>query len=317
MSIKPKCIECKSNITDSRFPGVGCDNCRNAIHYKCAKLGDQTFGDIAGGKATWTCKSCKQKLKNRRSSIFPATAASTSQASTSANATEKSLQDLLRSFNEYRSATDDRIRRLEELCQVKSDQISSLSASLASIESKAEVLAQESVDKDLEVQGIPELGSTDPTEAALAVAADIGCPLHIDDIECQVSKSSTPALSISFKSKSTRRAFLIAGKKFNRDRKRITRGSIQHKIFVNEKPTNEQRRLLYSTKRFAIDNGYSFAWFCNGLIHLKKTDKSKLIIVRSQAQLEDLPRHEPELLLSEHPRNSLEDQQNSTINRSQ
>lgn len=314
MTKKVPCIQCKANITDIRKPGIGCDTvgCNNVIHVACAKLAKETFNDIASGKAAWTCRICKQKHKSRRSSIFPAAAVNspsqTSQPSTSVQASESQLQSLIIAFNEYKTVTDQRIQQLEAICEAKSQQLASLTSSVEGVEEKAELIARETAESSLEIQGIPESDLVNPVSAALAVAADIGCDLSPDEFECDLSRAGVkPTVVIKFASRSRRRFFLHAGKKFNRDRRRIHRNDADYKIFVNERLTAVQKKLLYNTKCFARDADYKFAWFCNGLVHLKKSDRSRLIIVKAQSQLEELIRHEAPLLLPERQGTANED----------
>lgn len=313
MTKKPQCIQCKLNITDKRKPGIGCDNCDNATHFTCAKLAKDTFYDIGSGKAAWTCKTCVLKKKNRRSSIFPAAATANSsssqleQPSTSAQATDKLFNDLITDFNEFKRITNDRIAHLEAVCAVKTQQIASLTSTVEFVEAKAEQTAREVAESSLEVQGIPDNYLLDPTRATIAVAADIGCELTPDEVICEVSRSGSKAvIVINFISKIKRQTFLHAGKKFNRDRKRIHRDGTEHKIFINERLTSVQKKLLYNTKSFARDFGFQFTWFCNGQVHLKKSDLSRLIIVKSQSQLEGLQQHEASLLLPERERTANE-----------
>lgn len=93
---------------------------------------------------------------------------------------------------------------------------------------------------------------------------------------------------VKLNSRARRAEFYRAGKKFNRDRKLLAHGTTRHKIFINEKLTSDQKQLLYNTKSFARNRDYAFAWFFNGLIHLKKRSNSRLIYIRSQDDLDFL-----------------------------
>jgi Baculovirus FP protein len=319
MTTQRKCIECKQNITQKKKLGIGCNCCNNAIHFSClgklpksSKDADITVDDIRGGNKSWSCTHCRKKpaSKNRRSSIFPANADSSD--SPPPASTETQLQELIVAFNTYKKLTDDRITHLEAICEVKSQQIASLVSSIESVGEKAEKTARETAESSLEVQGIPDSELQNPSDAILAVAGDIGCELSPEEFTCEVSRSSSkPTIVINFSSKHRRKNFLHAGKKFNRDRKRIRRDETDHKIFVNERLTADQKKLLYNTKAFARDADYRFSWFCNGEVHLKKTDTSRLIIVKSQTQLDSLTQNETSQLLPERERFANEDRPTS------
>jgi Baculovirus FP protein len=319
MTKQRKCIECSENITQKQKLGIGCNCCDNAIHFSClgklpktSKDPDFTVDEFRSGKKSWSCTQCRKKpaSKNRRSSIFPANAASS--VSPPPASTETQLQELIVAFNAYKKLTDDRIAHLEAVCEVKSQQIASLVSSIESVGEKAEKTARESAESSLEIQGIPENELQNPLVAILAIAGDIGCEISPEELTCEVSRSgSKPTVVIRFSSKHKRKTFLHAGKKFNRDRKRIRRDETDHKIFVNELLTADQKKLLYNTKAFARDADYRFSWFCNGEVHLKKTDASRLIIIKSQSQLETLSQNEASQLLPERERIENEDRPTS------
>lgn len=318
----PPCVKCKVNITQVRKPGFSCDTCKLiSIHASCAAISDATFADIANGKFSWTCNNCKKKQKDRRQSlILPAAAATSlvSSPSTSSLSTEKLLQDLTVAFNEYKRATDDRILLLESLSEEKSQKVESIAASIEKVETSTETLSRLIAEKALEIQGVPEGELNNPLKAVQDVGADIGCVISSEDVECEVSRTTTtPVLVVNFVSKSVRRSFLHAGKKFNREKKRIVRLNESHKIYVNEKLTANQKKLLYNTKNFARDFGYQFAWFCNGDVHLKKENLAKLIIVKSQLHLEALASHESERLLPERAGVEIENQRNVSSSQEQ
>jgi Baculovirus FP protein len=339
------CITCSKNITDIRSPGVSCCECAKIFHIKCVSIDKNKFAvDSKKPGFKWTCRECQQKSTARRSQIFPAVALtrnsitpSVIQPSTSAQADfHQQLQGLIavlaavsQEFADYKSATDARIALLEAQQVQSAVSVTSLSATVHKVESKAEDLEQASTEKVLTIQGIPEHKLTDPLEVVSEIATVIGCQINPAEIDCKVSRSGTkPVLDIIFASKTARTAFLHAGKRFNREKKFFLVNDEQHKIFVNEKLTADQKKLLYDTKCFARLNNHRHVWFCNGNVHLKKDDNSTLFIVRTRQDFETLIRNddhdnsaaeiiEARILLPERARSSVENERAASSNQSQ
>lgn len=222
-------------------------------------------------------------------------------------------------FNLFKKNTQERIANLERQLKTEETKASSLATSVQSVKEKAESLERTSLDKILEIQGLPATELDDPQQAAILVSNAIDCQLDSQDFDCSISarSSTSKVLKISFASKTGRDNFLVAGKVFNRLRKRVKIGESEHKIYVNEALTNIQKKLLYNAKSFAREFHYMCAWFVNGNVHLKKAANTQPIIIRTQAQIEELNKNEVEGLLPERPRNSLENESNSASNQIQ
>jgi hypothetical protein len=178
---------------------------------------------------------------------------------------------------------------------------------------KAAEAEKVSLEQTLEVQGLSEDKLANPESTILEVAKEFKVPLLCSDFVCNVNRRcSKPVIAIKFNSGLARTSFLHAGKRFNRERKKIE----GQKIFVNEALSTIQKKLFYDTKIFARNNDIQFVWFCNGLIHLKKAARSRLIIIRNRSHLEELENgtidhNQPEvhLVLPEHSRSSNENGQ--------
>jgi type II secretory pathway pseudopilin PulG len=338
--MKPNpCVTCKKNITDKRAPGVSCCECNQIFHIKCVGIDKKKFEtESKKPDYKWTCAPCKPSA--RRSQIFPAPSVRLSQApqlcastqpSTSAQADRNQLQELSAAFNalteafqSYKTDTDARIALLEAQQANNNQTVTTLTATIQKVETKTEDLEQVSIADSLTIQGIPDTNLENPLEAAIEVGVQIGCELNTSEIDCKISRSGAKQLlDITFVSKSARTAFLHAGKRFNRNKKQLSVNGDQFKIFVNEKLTAEQKRLLYDTKCFARENNFLHVWFCNSVVHLKKTDNSTLLLIRSREYLDNLARNvnstqnnlaEAGTLLPERSRNSVEDERASSIN---
>lgn len=304
------CSKCSKNVTDKRFPGLSCANCNKIYHISCANIQKESFDSIAKNQLAWSCSACKKKPSTRRSGIFPPTGPSLVQSTLPTN--DDLLKNLISEFNSYKESTNVRIAQLENLLAVKTQQVSSLTESIKRVEVKAEEIVQLSTANCLEIQGVPQGNLNSPTESVLFIAEEIGCALTSENFDCSISQnSSKPVIAIKFNSTESRRSFLHAGKKFNRDKKRVKFGNQEYKIFVNEQLTPIQKKLLYDTKTFARERRFNYAWFCNGLVHLKKREDSELIYIRSQDDLDILGNNEAQILLPEREGSQIQDERGS------
>lgn len=311
------CATCKKNVTHTRFPGLSCAACNKVFHITCANLNKQIFENIEKAALAWNCNNCKKKSTTRKSGIFPQQ--SSSKASTAKetatpqpdNSSEikQTLDNLRKDFETYKKLTEEKINTLEEKLREIQSQNTNFATSLSNIEGQVTESTKKENENLLTIQGIPENLLDDATEAVLNVAKQIGCKLSQSDFDCTISNSRKKIATVEFKSKSKRRTFYQAGKKFNRENKRLSANNSQHKIFINEFLTGSQKQLLYNTKVFARENNYRHSWFCNGLVHLKKSDHSRLIVLETQLDLDCLIENaeRPESVLPERSRTEIQD----------
>lgn len=263
---KQPCANCKKNVTPKQHPGLSCFICGKFFHFACVQIDKTAENSIAALQLSWCCTSCKKKPNNRRSTIVPSedpvdlpNAPVAPQLSI-----EKRFEELLEAFLVYRRTTDERIASLENKLVNSTTTASSLSNCVKSVEERAEDLERISLEKSLEIQGIPDAILADPQQAASLVAQSIDYRVT-EEIECLAQACGTrKLLKVNFSSKSARNAFLIAGKTFNKLQKRICIEGENHKIFVNEPLTKYQKILLYDAKVFTRDRNYKCAWFVNG-----------------------------------------------------
>lgn len=216
---------------------------------------------------------------------------------------------MTQAFNSYKETTDARIALLEKQLEIQSKEVALLSGLIEKVDHKAEDSHKAIVEDSLEILGVPETLLTDPATAVIRISQQIECELETEEIECSLTQTGPkPTVIIKFNSGARRAEFYRAGKKFNRDRKLLAHGTTTHKIFINEKLSTDQKQLLYNTKSFARNCDYDFAWFCNGLIHLKKRCNSRLIYIRTQDDLDFLAHNAAQDLLSKRERAQIQDE---------
>ena len=301
---KEVCPGCKRNITVVRNPGVSCIDCKKFFHQGCADLDKEVFRSIAEKKLSWTCPTCSKKSTRRCSAIFnpPVAPNKTKQA----NITSVSHEGRFEAIEATIAELVLKIAQLEIIVSQKSQEVIFLKETLQQVRTQTSHLEQQAIEDNLEVQGVPDLELGDPTAAAIRIGSEINCHLDPSSIHCSVSQSGPKKhLVINFKSKSTRKTFLLAGKQFLRNNRFLTRNETKHKIFVNEQLTLAQKLLLYNVKQFKRTHNFQHAWFRNGQVLLKKDDISPPITVHSIEQLES-SHHEASHLLPQRQGDQIE-----------
>lgn len=333
-----KCEKCKTNVTPIRYPGLSCVHCNRYYHVKCAGLSPDSFRVIQEDNLSWTCSSCK-----RRSSIIVPGPSSSPSASTSAatlkvpslspstlrtssaqtktqpakpTATQpsKQLSDKLDSLTAQvtrletlLSASVRRIEALESQLVEKTTLITSLSSKAEELASQTASVEKHLIDDKLEIQGLPDSALEEPLTCLSSVSQAIGCPISRVDLSSSPVRVSK-RLSFAFTSKQKRHDFLLAGKKFNKDKGRFVWNQRSHLIHVNEELTTGQKKLFYETRSFAKRNRWKFVWVgISGKILLKRGEGSGVFVVNSESDLHAA-------LLSEHERpadESIEDPQSN------
>lgn len=310
-ALKRPCVKCKKNVTEVRSPGLSCSACNKFFHFTCINIDNDTSKNISNLGLSWSCASCRQKPSNRRSTIIPGDFIGV--VSSDHESVEKRLEDIIAEFKLYKQSTDEKIAALEQQLHINQLKASSIVESVQTVQEKADSLERVTLEKVLEIQGIPEAELENPIQAAQLIAEAIDSNIA-GDFDCTTTGSTTKkTLSIRFSSKTSRDAFLVAGKRFNRLKKRINIRNEEHKIFVNEALSKFQKKLLYNAKGFVRERGYKCAWFVNGNVHIKRSDTAHPVVIRSQSQLNDL-RNEAENLLSERARDSIQNERSAPIN---
>jgi hypothetical protein len=180
-----------------------------------------------------------------------------------------------------------RIDSLESQIKEKSTVIDQASAEVKRLEVACDSIGKHLIEDNLEIQNLPTSSLEDPLGAAIHVGEAIGCPVSEFDFKVKPS-CDRKRLRLSFNSKLLRKQFLLAGKEFNRNHRRLSVGSHSHKIHVNEELSNTQRRLFEKAKSYKVTHQFKFLWFgSSGQLLIKKDENSPLHVIESLDTLND------------------------------
>lgn len=239
--------------------------------------------------------------KGRRSSFIippqskPSTASqpSTSTQSTSTTVrnqpqeTQQSLAELKGRIESLESA----LREVEIINQHQAQLIRELSGKITKF-AEEEILREEKshVENFCEVRNLPESVLVDPIASTIELSRQIRFPLNVEDF---TSSSTHGVLTIEFRSLFQKRGFVAAGKLFNRLHKKFNG---QQKIFVNDKLTSAEKKILYETKVYGRSAGYKFIWHVNGSTHIKRNETTTPIVIKCTLDLDNLKEADRNLL---------------------
>lgn len=275
-----KCQICNNNITLKRDRGLSCVECGLWYHghQRCSGLTTDKFDELLQETVPrWCCEPCTKAKKSRRSTIS-VPSSSAKEKSTPIVTNEECLrriEELEKHLKEEREKVNGLEQQIEELRQKFSE------ANASSVESTS----QNSVENYLEIRNLPQNSLTNPKATALKIGSSISCEIEEEEVECSVDSA---VLSLKFTSRETRRRFLRAGKKFNREGGKILFDDREQKIFVNEKLTQAQKILHYKASRISRSHGFKFCWWSNGSLLLKETELHMPITIRDEQQLDQI-----------------------------
>lgn len=299
-----KCQKCNKFIRHVNDPGLCCVSCSKAFHRECANLTQQELDDLEVRESkgvVWKCIDCCKKNKRRSSAIFnsvnnnSSTSPSTSSTTTNPPPTTLKQQfvDLLKEFQLLKSSTTSEIDLLkQEIIQLKGPLTPSVVTPSATL--PQQIITPQSpadpvtlTEDSLEIRGLPVELIRSPHDTIAAVAVAIGCPLNHSEVSCTSSTDKT-LIDIKFTCPRKRSDFLSAGKTFNRNKGRLNILQRQFKFFVNEKLSEEKKRLLYKSKQISSVNGFKFAWISKGDILIKRSEVDSPITIHNERQLNEL-----------------------------
>lgn len=217
----------------------------------------------------------------------------------------KALERMRNDFNKKYDELKVTIIDKNELITKLTSDCSILKEELKSTVSRLDTLEQYSRRNNLEIQGVPEKNSENISKIIGDIGAAINCPLTIHDIDAVHrvpffdSKRIGPKnIIVKLKSRVLKDNFLARMKEYAlKNRNTNTNGSPRHgvviphisdRLFVNEHLTPKNKQLYKLVRAAAKEKEYKFTWTKNGFIYTRKTDTSRIQIIRCEEELTNL-----------------------------
>lgn len=267
---QPACPNCDRAYDSS--PNTRCDGCGLRIHLSCMGLTSDDMARITRSKS----KSIKCYCNNCISTDDKITQL------------QRQLTDLVErkfAFIETKLTVIDKI--CEENKQLK-DTILELTSRIDSID-------QYSRRNNLEVQGVLESKGENIIKVVESLGDAIDCPIPAKDIDvahrvrASLDHSGPRNIIIKFTSRMMKDKVIAAAKLKRRSGDSIQPGlslpNLGNSIFINEHLTRKNKILYKTARDKARQLGYKYIWIRNCIIHVRKGDRSSVVAISTDADI--------------------------------
>lgn len=195
-------------------------------------------------------------------------------------------------FEEFKTEVKTLRKELEDVKQLSLEcqkENRGLSKELGDTKKQLIELKQYSRKSNLELKGIPVADGEDLIRVVEAVASCLSTELSSHDIEVAhrvpTKAKGPPNVVVRFASRANRDRLLLAAKK-TRLNTSMLGFEATDPIFVNEHLCPENKILLGKAIATKRAKGWKFAWVSDGKILMRKVEKSKVVHVTCEADLE-------------------------------
>lgn len=214
------------------------------------------------------------------------------------------LQDLVKSqvflaeqYEDNRKKADEQEKKMKELEQTVSDlskTITSKDGVIKELTGRIAHIEQYSRNKNIEINGVIQKENENIIDVVSKVIAVLGVELGIDDIEVahriptRHQDRPSPIIVQFLKRKirdeilSRRQTHVITNDYVFKDNR------IAGRIYVNESLSPFYKELFWKTKNYAKENNYTYVWFKNNKIKVRKSDGSNAITISDEDDLKKL-----------------------------
>lgn len=171
------------------------------------------------------------------------------------------------------------------------------SQELKTITEDLHTIKQNLLDSDFIITGVPELVSEEIStiDTVTNILKNIKIKISEGDVKScfrmrnKNNKSECPPICVELFSKTLRAAIFIQQKKQGpvllSSIDKSVNDADTRKIYIQSRLTPFHLELLRDSRKFKTDNNYKFVWFQNTDVLLKKSDSSRIIRIRSKADL--------------------------------
>lgn len=317
MDVLKKCSICDDQLTD----GVRCSVCGNEMHFQCAGITEAGHRKLGDRKHSWRCMKCKQT-----SALHPTSSPVVSRSEPESvvlleiralaakltpleglkdeiQALRSEFADMKSSFNqqfnevvrEFNDKLNDMEQRVVQLEKVQ-DHVDQLQVRLDKLEEDSDSKDQWSRMNNVEVKGL----SPSNNENLLQIISSIGDKINYPIGKSQINfitrvptreKDHIKPVIVSFCNRYVKEDFVAAARYVSKTSP-LTTNQIglpgNQKIFINDHLTTKNKMLLSKTKKLAAEMDFQYVWVKHSKIHVRKTDTTPVMIVRSEKDLKKI-----------------------------
>lgn len=318
------CAKCKKNISSRNGKPVQCDGkCRHWFHKSCTTLSDVEYQEIqTDPDKFWLCVPCKEsRNKSRRSTLNMADQPlSTPRAETKTSANSTNLEIAIQRFESkldqlisWQKDMVSEVRGIQETLeklqtttetlmdeqQQLRDENYELRRQLEWCEIEIDRQKQDKMKKSFEISNVPETDGENLFDITSSICREIGVNLESNDVRevfrtpnSLSSKSRfPPSIQVTLSNKVKRDEIM----KNKRGKKELTTamlnlptGNRDVNIYINEVLTKRNRYLFKQARDLKHNGKIKFAWFKDGRLLVRKTEKGKVREITSTNTLNEL-----------------------------
>ncbi|CAG5034858.1 unnamed protein product [Parnassius apollo] len=288
-----KCDICNKGIT-TKVPGLECRSCGKVVQASkaCSGLNAKQLSALRNAdRLDWTCEECHQNTPNRKSSfIIPEEDDEDNDVAVSDNSsgncmidTEKFLKDI----------TAEMKKELEKKYNYLHNEKTHLELEMSSLKQYLRNIEQQRLDNVIEVIGIPKAKDENLVNISLKLAETLNMDrtqvVNITRVEGRNNQDGN--IQVQFKHAENVSLWVRASKKEAVVVEQIISEApvevAKTKVIIRRALTKANKSLLWLAQQ-KLRPAYKYVWFQDGKVLLRKDDKSKPKVARSEADIEKL-----------------------------
>lgn len=308
------CDTCSEQLSD----GVYCTVCCMTMHFQCAGITETGYRKLGDRKLTWRCNKCRLSgASHQPFSPAPKSPVSESAILLEIRALSEKLAPLeslkeevlaMRTeFADLKSSLSkqvaDIINRLEEKLTDMEERVAKvefIKDDMEKLQARVKKLEEESEDRDqwsrmnnIEIKGITQRNNENLLELVGKIGSKINYPVSKTQINFVSrvptrEKDRTKPVIVCFCNRYVKEDF-IAAARLEAKTTPLTTSLFglpgNQKIYVNDHLTLKNKLLLSKTKKSAAEANFQYVWIKHTKIHVRKSDTSPVIIIKSEKDL--------------------------------
>uniref|UniRef100_A0A1Y1MTQ3 PHD-type domain-containing protein n=2 Tax=Photinus pyralis TaxID=7054 RepID=A0A1Y1MTQ3_PHOPY len=319
------CASCDNKV--GRYEdSIMCVDCREFYHLECVNVNIEEFHDLMSSNKLkkWKCGACISGCPEATtlSQVTPESDACleiTNQAVTLDQIyllmiSIKNNQD---SFGKSLDSCHEKIDANSKLLQVQDVRIEQCLSKIEALENLNKNLVKENSELKarlndieqysrkncVEIKGAPEIRNENIVNVVAAVGQAVGFPIQKTMLDACHRLSKNPnkpneprGIIVKFISRINKEEFLMC-KKVKRSIQVSDLGELfsnipnvnpSSSVYINESLTMSNRVLYAKARQYAKENSLKYVWVRNGQIAMRKTDSSKIFVIKSTEDFKDV-----------------------------
>lgn len=289
------CEICNTKVLSLRKQVTCAENlCNNVAHLDCVK-------NIPVSAEGWKCKKCANpSTKDLMAQILKLTA--------QIKKMETDMTNSIGATNELIEENNQLIKKQDEKLDECFNRIEVLEAEGVKVKEENELLkriinTQEQYTRlnALEIEGFPELKEENVVSTVLKIAQTLNVTLREEHIDCcyrvekpkNKDKSGPRPIFVRFVSRIKKEEIMCAKRvkrllNVNAFYPEVRGVEGEKPIYVNESLTGPNKALFGKCREFKRANEIKFLWVKNGKIRMRKSEKSRVYTIESEAGFNDV-----------------------------